>query len=262
MDVPANSAQSWKAAFTGSYDDEEIELLATYVQSGSFVIDVGASLGFYTVPLAKVARTSGSRLVAVEPVVANCATLRRNLDLNDLVETVSIAPVALGRESGEVLLHVETGGTGNASIVSGLESTEVARHDKVGGTGGTETAQVCPLDDLDLPSDYAALPCSLVKIDAEGYEMDILAGSSLFIADHRPVIFAEFSPEWLLTRGVPMSAPQQWADANGYDCMELVYRRLNILSSRRLVSTRWLAADDHRIGTSLLLIPRSVDPLH
>jgi FkbM family methyltransferase len=257
MDVPANSAQSWRAAFTGSYDDEEIGLLTQYVEPGSFVLDVGASLGFYTIPLATVARTLAARLLAVEPVAANCVTLRHNLDINGLDDVVSIAPVALGRQSGKVFLHVETGGTGNAAIVSGLDATEVARHDKAGGTGGTETARVCPLDELVLPSDYGALRCSLIKIDAEGFEMDILAGSSSFIAAHRPVIFAEFSPEWLSTRGVSAAAPREWADENDYDCLELVYYRPNAMLERQKVSVQPLTADDVRIGTSLVLDPRN-----
>jgi FkbM family methyltransferase len=231
--------------------------LLPHVRPGTLVLDIGASLGFYTIPLALAARSSGGRLVAVEPVPANCEVLRRNVELNGLEEIASVLPVALGAEEAQVLLHVETGGTGNATIVSGLDASEVARHDKAGGTDATQAAEVRRLDDVTLPFDDLALPCSLVKMDAEGFEMDILQGASRFIAGHRPVIFGEFHPEWLETRGVPGSDPQRWAAANGYECMELTRSRIYALLDQERIALRALPGGAARSGTSLLLLPQS-----
>lgn len=46
------SSQSWRAAFTAGYDDEVIDYLAQFIEPDSLVIDVGASLGLYALPLA------------------------------------------------------------------------------------------------------------------------------------------------------------------------------------------------------------------
>src|SRR5688500_18784864 len=46
--VPAASRQSWTAAFTGAYDLEVIKYLKRFINPGSNVLDIGASLGFYT----------------------------------------------------------------------------------------------------------------------------------------------------------------------------------------------------------------------
>ena len=255
MVVPVNSAQSWIAAFTGSYDDEEIDLLIPYIQESSLVLDIGASLGFYTIPLALAASRSGGRVVAVEPVAANCAVLRRNLELNGVADVVSVLPVALGTRRAEVVLHVETGGTGNATIVSGLAADEVARHDEAGGTGTEQLADVYRFDEIDLSPDDRDRPCSLVKLDVEGFEMEVLAGASSFLAANRPVIFAEFNPAWLETRGVDPRAPLRWAADNSYRCMELVYSRRRAMLDRQRVSLRPLATGADRSGTSLLLTP-------
>src|SRR5947209_1245448 len=72
MVVPLSSAQSWRAAFTGRYDDGELDLLDPAIAPDSFVLDIGACLGFYTVPMAAIARSRNSLVLAVEPVVANC----------------------------------------------------------------------------------------------------------------------------------------------------------------------------------------------
>lgn len=255
MEVPANSAQSWIAAFTGAYDDAELDLLLSYIRRGSFVLDVGASLGFYAIPLAKAVKDLGGRLVAVEPVRGNCQVLRRNIALNGLGDVVSLLPVALGDKEERVLLHIETGGTGNATIVSGLNPSQVAHHDRQGGTGTAEHADVRRLDNVELPVDGPAQACSLLKMDVEGFEMEMLEGASQFIAAHRPVIFGEFHPVWFETRGIDPSEPQRWAETNRYDCMELVYARPHRFLDLEKITLRPLGRDGARSGTGLLLLP-------
>ncbi len=255
MAVPVNSAQSWRAAFTGCYDDEEVQLLVPHVMPGSLVLDIGASLGFYTIPLGVAAQRVGARVIAIEPVTRNCEVLRRNVALNGLESVVSVIRCALGRVPGQVSLHIESGGTGNATIVTGLPADEVARHDQAGNTGSTEVVDVRTLDDLELPAEDWERPCSLMKIDAEGFEMDILTGAASFIARHRPVLFAEFNPSWLETRGLRASAPAEWAAENRYTCEELAYRRAGVTSDVRQASLRPLAPSGLRTGTDLMLLP-------
>jgi len=258
MAVPANSSQSWRAAFTGSYDDEDIELFVRYIEPGSFVLDVGASLGFYTIPLGLAARRVAARVLAVEPVARNCDVIRHNVGLNGLDDVVSVLPSALGRTHAHVTLHVETGGAGNATIVTGLDPLEVERHDRAGNTGATETVLVRPLDDLEIPEEVRGRRCSVVKIDAEGFEMDILAGAASFVASNRPALVAEFNPSWLRTRGSAPSAPADWAAANGYACHEMVYKRVNPVSDVLRASLTPLGPSSVRSGTGLVLLPQNV----
>lgn len=255
MAVPANSAQSWRAAFTGSYDDEEIELLIPHIEPASLVLDIGASLGFYTIPLGLAARPVGARVLAIEPVARNCDVIRRNVELNDLEDVVSVTRTALGKAHGRVTLHLETGGAGNATVVTGVDPMEVERHDRAGNTRETETVPVRPLDDLELSPEDGGRRCSLVKMDAEGFEMEILAGATSFIASHRPVLFAEFSPSWLETRGSAASAPAEWAAANGYACQELVHSRSNPVSDVLVPSLTPIGPSGVRSGTDLMLLP-------
>lgn len=255
MAVPVNSAQSWRAAFTGCYDDEEMQLLTPHVMPDSLVLDIGASLGFYTIPLGLTAQRVGARVIAIEPVRRNCDVLHRNIELNGLEEVVSVIPCALGRTPGQVSLHVESGGTGNATIVTGLPADEVTRHDQAGNTGSVELAEVRTLDDLELSEADCERPCSLMKIDAEGFEMDILAGAASFVARHRPVLFAEFNPSWLETRGLHASAPAEWATRNRYICQELAYKRAGVTSDVQHASLRPVALSGHRAGTDLMLLP-------
>lgn len=258
MTVPGNSAQSWLAAFTGSYDDEQIELLLPLIEPGSWVLDVGASLGFYTIPLGLAARAAGARLVAVEPVRQNCVVIRHNVELNGLQDTVTVISSALGAAASEMTVHIESGGAGNAAIVTGLAPEEVQRHDRAGNTWDADTVQVQRLDDLRLPPEVSGRRCSLIKIDVEGFEMDMLEGASDFIAAHRPTIFGEFNPLWLETRGFAKSAPGIWAASNQYVCLELAHHRQRSISDERMSTLKPLLPSGSRSGTDLLLLPVSV----
>lgn len=258
MTVPGNSAQSWRAAFTGSYDDEHVELLLPLIEPGSWVLDIGASLGFYTIPLGLAARAAEARLVAVEPVRQNCVVIRHNVELNGLQDTVTVISSALGAAASEMTVHIESGGAGNAAIVTDLAPEEVEHHDRAGNTWDADTVQVRRLDDLQLPPEVSGRRCSLIKIDVEGFEMDMLEGASDFIATHRPTIFGEFSPLWLETRGFAKSAPEIWATNNRYVSLELAHRSVLCISDKRISTVKPLPLSGFRSGTDLLLLPVSV----
>lgn len=209
--LPATSRQTWTVAATGRYDDEILDPAAGSIRPGSLVVDIGASLGLWTVALATAARRAGAGVAAVEPLPVNCEHIRTNLRLNDLDGYVDVHEVALGRAPGEVVLHSEHGSSGNAAVISNLPADEVARHDEAGRTTSVVTARLSTMDEVLRPDQR---PVSLVKIDAEGFELEVLAGGSERIARDRPAILGEFSPEWMQSRGVSRADVDQWARQN------------------------------------------------
>src|SRR5215831_6886162 len=109
--------------FSGRYDDGKIAILLSLLRPGGIALDVGANIGFYTVPLAVHAKAIGSRVVAFEPLESNAAWLRHNLSLNDCIDVVQVIESALGSESGvaEIVFaedFLAGGAVGNATIMS------------------------------------------------------------------------------------------------------------------------------------------------
>lgn len=251
--LPLASAQAWQAIMTGRYDDETAELLGRQIASGTLVVDVGASLGLYTVALALSARRAGAEVLAVEPLERNCTFVERNVERNDLSDVVRIRRSALGASEGSLLLHGEAGGAGNATVVSGLDSAERSRHDAVGGLTHEEQVPVCRLDDLVATTGKAV---SLIKIDVEGFEFQVLAGAEQTIAVHRPVIAAELSPEWLRSRGVAPGTLSSWLSEHDYRCLEIWPVHIDRWSDRRRIELREIADAEQRSGQDLLLVPR------
>lgn len=245
MIAPPTSCLTWNAAFTGRYDDAEIELLASLVQNSSLILDVGASFGFYSIPLAFATRDCGCHTIAFEPLPNNLKVLRRNVNLNDLSADISVLPFALGMECMDAMVTVEAGGAGNAAI--GDPREDCRPRSKV---------DMLRLDDVELPGRCKNVRCSILKMDVEGFEMKVLEGASDFLRRHRPVIFGEFSRGWFEIRGLDARAPIEWSDKNDYLVYECVYRRRHALSDRRDLSLKRIDRDANWAEDSLLLVPR------
>ncbi len=215
--LPSGSMMSWVVAFTGQYDAEPQRMLARHLRPGTIVLDVGASLGLWTIPLGRAAKAAGARVWAVEPHPSNHPWLRRNVELNGLQDIVEIHEIALGDRAGTVTMQIDERGGGNAAIsTSASAGSDVA------------TVPMRRLDELALPA-----PVSAMKLDVEGFELSVLRGARELLARDTPVIFGEFSPEWLAARDEDLRTCVGELAALGY--------RASTLTPRR--SRRWRAND-------------------
>jgi FkbM family methyltransferase len=217
VELPRQSAMSWAAAFTGGWDAAVVSYLERFIAPDTIVLDIGASIGLWTVQLAKAAAARGAEVWAFEPNPANTPWITRNVTLNALEDYTTVREVGLGDEAASLTLVAADYGVGNGAI---------ALADKPGTDKFPRiTVTIERLDDIDLPR-----PVSFIKIDTEGYEAAFLRGASQTIQRDRPVIFGEFSSVWLERRGEDVRAPLA---ALGYDISAL----------RVLRSRPWMAPD-------------------
>jgi FkbM family methyltransferase len=242
MVVPRASRQGWAAAFTGRYDEDKFRLALDHVVPETTVLDVGASLGFWTLMLAR--RTRAGHVVAYEPLPHNLEVLEANLLRNAMAHRVTVEPWGLGDRDAQLDVATEKGGVGNAAVVTEGASDHGDLPDRV-------TIRVRTLDSMPpVPS-----RCSFVKIDIEGYELHALAGAQRFLDEHRPVILGEFSTLWSEERGLPADGAEAWATEHGYDVFELHSTRARWSATQRS-EPRGLGPGQRRSGGDLLLVPK------
>jgi FkbM family methyltransferase len=139
------------------------------------VVDAGANIDIITGQLAAKVGSEG-QVHAFEPLPRNIAKLERLREENGLSQ-VTVHPFALGAENGTAELRLPgVGGGAYASFTAswideGRLEVEVRTVDGV----------------LD-----GAAP-SLMKIDVEGFEHQVLQGASKTLAEHRPLLFLEIN---------------------------------------------------------------------
>jgi len=78
----------------------EMYLLNRFVSEGNTCIDIGANLGYYTIPLAGLVGNSG-KVIAVEPVELFREVLKKNLSKYNVTGITEIVPYALGDVDGK-----------------------------------------------------------------------------------------------------------------------------------------------------------------
>jgi FkbM family methyltransferase len=140
----------------------------------------GANVGFYSVFLAKLLKAG--RVLAVEPAPASVKRLKANLMRNCVSDRVLVFEGAAGSISGKAVLNV----------VPGMEEYSFLGENPHEAVADAEVMQIAVAEvTLDSLTDSYKLNPGFIKVDVEGYELDVLLGAQATLQTARPVILVE-----------------------------------------------------------------------
>lgn len=154
------------------------EAMSAVLKPGMVAIDVGANLGYFTLLMADRVGPTGA-VHAFEPNPPIADRLDKSIDINGFRDRVTLHREPLSRENGlNVKLAIPKGEPKNAHITEDLSVGDGA-----------------PLVTRRLDSFAELLEADVIKIDAEGAELDIWHGmAGLFERAAKPLtIFLEFA---------------------------------------------------------------------
>jgi len=152
---PHRTAAS-KVLYANPPDLPEMLAWRRALQDGGLFIDVGANVGTYTIWAAEI----GAEVIAIEPATDTFALLTENIALNGY--NVDAVQAAAGDHCG------------TARFTAGLDAVNSLAPD-----GPVETALVT-VDSLVGDRRVAGM-----KVDVEGFEIDVLRGAACALADQR-----------------------------------------------------------------------------
>jgi FkbM family methyltransferase len=157
-EIPENYPGAW----TGLLDHEPVvkEFLLTRFRPGEVFVDVGANVGAYSLRAA----LQGMIVHSFEPNPGNVRILRRNSEINGLA--IDLHECALGASEG------------TANLSAGGAASRISDE-------GELTVQVRTLDSFHLPQ------VDLLKVDVEGYELEVLRGAIETLERCHPAIMIE-----------------------------------------------------------------------
>lgn len=151
--------------------EKEPDFLAAWLKPGMTVIDIGANLGLYSLPMARQAGPDGN-VFAYEP---GSDTRRR----------LTASKAANGASNLHILASALSDSVREGRLAFGTSSELNALGD--GGDG--EAVQITTLDAEDSARQWQSV--DFIKIDAEGEEERILNGGAAFFAKHLPLVMFE-----------------------------------------------------------------------
>jgi FkbM family methyltransferase len=183
------------AVFTGNFEPGEHRFVERFVKKGMTVLDIGAHNGFYTLLAAKKVGPTG-KVMAFEPSPRERERLLIHLRLNRLRDRVSVAPVALGRETRESTFFVVEGRDTGCNSLRRPVVSEPTREVRV---------PVTSLDTFLAQRNMGRV--DFIKMDVEGAELEVLWGAEQLLDRRpRPVILAELVDSRTLPWGYRASA--------------------------------------------------------
>lgn len=172
-----------KGAFDFEKLEQAIKLLGPTFSLNT-LIDVGANIGIICIPA--VNRGYARRAVAIEPEPGNFRLLAMNVQLNGLQEKIVLHNLALGPENGKVL-EMEL-----SSDNSGDHRIRVSAADGLYDEGARQVIQI-KSETFDSILGSLDRQTTLVWVDTQGYEGQILLGANNMIAERVPLVL-EFWP--------------------------------------------------------------------
>lgn len=167
----------------GDYEDRFSDALLACIAPDDSVWDVGANVGYYTERFSRLA----SHVIAFEPVAENCSQIN-----SKMLPKVECFQTALGEATGEAEMFVN----GPFSSIALASQHGVP----------PRTVKIVRGDDL-----TSLRPPSVVKIDVEGYELEVIRGMQRTLRGVR-ALFVEVHFQILEQRGTPRSIPARKAD--------------------------------------------------
>ena len=160
-----------KYYWTGLYEPEVQAIVTQHLKPGDVMWDVGAHIGFLAAIASRAVGPTGL-VVAFEPLEENVGRLSKTVEANGLAN-VTIREAALSSSAGSSPFFVH-------------------RSTLMGGLSGASDAPRVEVATTTLDAELTSLgPPTLVKIDVERYEGEVIAGGQRLFNDVRPLLIIE-----------------------------------------------------------------------
>jgi FkbM family methyltransferase len=162
--------------------EKQVQLmLSKLLKPGDCFFDVGAHIGFYSLIAARLIG-GGGQVIAFEPDPHNATILRENVARNGF-SNIEVVSAAVWKCDG--VLHFQRGG----DFCGGKSSRRGAVIEANGRSDQGETISVSAIT-LDSYVVHCKPP-SLIKIDVEGAESEVLKGAGRILAKTAPALICE-----------------------------------------------------------------------
>jgi FkbM family methyltransferase len=170
------------------YEKHTVDFINQNCKPGDTVFDLGAHLGLLSVAMARCVAPAG-RVIAFEPSPFTNKLLKKIVRINHLQKVVEVRAEAVSGSSGSATFHFTTDEASNANSLMTEAGPDEVR------------VKTIKLDDF---AESRTLSPSVIKIDVEGAELQVLKGAARIIQQFRPALWLALHPVALRTSGTSL----------------------------------------------------------
>ncbi len=182
----------------GAHTRNELAMLLSFVHEGDVIVDVGAHIGTFSIPMAKATGKSG-KVFSFEASPSTFAVLQKNIAENKA--NVTAHNSAISHDQKSVTIAVEDNKNSGANRIS----TEK--------TSSTSSSAITAVKLDDIIHDQI----NMLKIDVEGMEWSVLQSAKSLIKNSKPLIYIEINASAMKRYNTTLSALESYFKSLGYD---------------------------------------------
>jgi FkbM family methyltransferase len=147
--------------YVGIHDFYELSFALHFLDEKDIFVDVGANVGFYSIILAK---SKNVNSIAFEPIPSTYFKLEKNIKINSLSNNVFTKNIAVGSSIGKLKMSSDLDTVNHVRLTESDSNADII-------------VEVCDLDTIFSSGEFP----SLVKIDVEGFETEVIGGMKNFL---------------------------------------------------------------------------------
>ena len=184
-----------KTPLLAEYEHKQRDVILENIPQKNTFVDIGANVGVWSIVMSQ----HFNKVVSYEPSKRNVECLKLNLN-----GSTEIRNVALSDFNGKSQFHDEIKNCGNSKLWNEGEQP------------GLYDVEVRKLDDENIEN------CSLIKMDVQGYEWQVIQGAEKLIETQKPWIAFEVSAD--------VDVIVKFLEDRGYDMINNKSKRLFIFA--------------------------------
>ena len=174
----------------GTRETKQVEIWRGMLKPGMRVVEVGSNIGFYALMEARDVGPEG-KVYAVEPIPRNFEILQRNIELNHFEHLIESHCMAMSSRKGEAQMAATRSGNFSTMFLDRSDMSDWMRKTVAEEVREMITVPTLTLDEFLRDKE----PVDMIRMDTEGYEVEILKGMRETLAGDRPLsLFMELHP--------------------------------------------------------------------
>jgi FkbM family methyltransferase len=167
---------------TGTYEAEIGKIISISLKENGVALDIGCNIGLQSLRMAQAVGKTG-RVIAFEPLNYLRQKCKKNFELN-FANNVDLLPYALSDQAGEMNIKINSQ-LWNQGAFSLLQKSEGDLEQRILIKVGDELEEIQNLKNLDL-----------IKIDVEGFELNVMKGLIKTLKKFKPRIIFELDKNY------------------------------------------------------------------
>ena len=204
------------------YDPGTTKVITEKLNAGETFIDIGANNGYFSLLASGIVGGSG-KIFAFEPAPKTFRNLKENIVLNGM-KNIQAFNIGLGKKKGKATFNLSNISSGQNSFV------------KIPQSSSSVLVDIDILDNI-----FSGKKIDFIKIDAEGYEEEILEGGKKVLDENRGIrLILEYSHNLLWMQGKNYDSLFRILGEHGFEIKEILpdcTLGMPISSHRQLNST-------------------------